>query len=66
MNMNISFPQPEYTLYCKLGNDWHYFDFDLYQLETKDNLFYEENNSLISISWWKLVENQINKIENKF
>ena len=57
---------PEYTLYCKLGNDWHYFDFDLYQLETKDNLFYEENNSLISISWWKLVENQINKIENKF
>jgi hypothetical protein len=53
-----------YTIYCKLDNDSHIIEFDLFRLETKESIFYEDNQNLLTISWWKLLENQIKEIEN--
>lgn len=51
-----------YTIYCRRGNDSILKRFTEYDLEEKQNLFYEENQHSRIRSWWDMIFNQIQEI----
>lgn len=52
-----------FTIFCKQFKDYIQVNFKEYDLEEKQNIFYEENNNSRIKSWKNIIENQINEIE---
>lgn len=52
-----------YTIFCLQNNDSIQVNFEEYELEEKQNLFYVENNNSRIKSWMNMIENQIQEIK---
>ena len=54
-----------YSIFCKQRNDSIIVNFKEYDMDEKENIFYNENNKTRIKSWFNMIKNQINEIENK-
>jgi hypothetical protein len=54
----------KYTLFCNLNGKSKFIEFYQCELDSKENLFYIENQNSVIISWKKMIDNQIDEIEN--
>jgi len=51
--------EPNYTIFCKIANDSILIRFNESDFEYQESLFYKDNRSLKTYSWYKLIKNQI-------
>ena len=54
-----------YSIYCDLKGKSKFVSFQKFELENEDNLFHKDNLNSIINSWRKIIDNQIDEIENK-
>jgi len=54
-----------YSIFCKQRSDSIQVNFTAYDLDERENIFYNENNTTRIKSWFNMIENQINEIRNK-
>jgi hypothetical protein len=54
-----------YSIFCKQGIDSIQVNFTAFDMDEKENIFYNENNTTRIKSWFNMIENQINEIRNK-
>jgi len=54
-----------YQIYCELNGNSTLKNFESYDIENEDNLFYIDNQNSIVKSWWELIEGQIAEIEKE-
>jgi len=55
----------DFTLYCTLNGHSRFTRFQYYDLENKDGIFQKDNENSTINSWRKMIENQIEEIDNK-
>ena len=52
-----------YSIYCYLNGHSKFTTFEPFYLEKEDNIFYSDNINSTIINWQKLIENQINEMD---
>lgn len=55
----------DFTLYCDLNGHSRFTRFQYYDLENKEGIFQKDNENSTINSWRKMIDNQIEEIENK-